>query len=156
MKRVICLIGSMLICCIVFTGASFSQEGYHDKIAQVEALYDACDKPEMPGGYAVAVIKEGKVVFQKSYGYSNYEHDIPFTSSTVFDFASVAKQFTGFAVALLVKDEKLSLNDDIRQYLPEVPDFGETITIEHLLHHMSGIRDWVGFVKLSGRYKVDS
>ena len=156
MKRVIYAIETMFICCLIFTGTIFSQEDYHeDKRAQVEALCDACDKPDIPGGYAVAVIKNQKVEFQKPYGYSNYEHEIPFSSSTVFDFASVAKQFTGFAIALLVEQGKISLNDDIRQYLPEVPDFGEIITIRHLLFHTSGIRDWVGLVKLSGRYKVD-
>jgi CubicO group peptidase (beta-lactamase class C family) len=128
---------------------------YEDEIAQVEALLDACDRPDTPGGYAAAIIKDGAVVFKKSYGWANCEHDIPFTSSSVFDFASVSKQFTGFAVASLVRQGKLSLDDDIRQYLPEVPDFGETITVRHLLYHTSGIRDWVGLVKLSGRYETD-
>jgi CubicO group peptidase (beta-lactamase class C family) len=125
------------------------------RIAQVEALLDACEQPDTPGGYAVAIIKDGKVVFKKSYGCANCEHDIPFTSSTVFDFASVAKQFTGYAVASLVEQGQLSLDDDIRQYLPELPDFGETITVRHLLYHTSGIRDWVALVKLSGRSETD-
>jgi CubicO group peptidase (beta-lactamase class C family) len=122
---------------------------------QVEAICDASYRPDVPGGYAIAVIKDGKVEFKKSYGFSNSEHDVPFTSSTVFDFASVAKQFTGFGIAILVEQGRLSLDDDIRKYLPKVADFGEKITIRHLLYHTSGIRDWVGLVKLSGRYKTD-
>ena len=94
-------------------------------------------------------------IFKKSYGWANCEHDIPFTSSTLFDYASVSKQFTGYAIASLVRQGKLSLDDDIRQYLPEAPDFGETITVGHLLYHTSGIRDWVGLVKLSGRHETD-
>ena len=133
-----------------------SPEGlYGDEIAQVEALLDACDRPDIPGGYAVAIIKDGGVVFKKSYGWADCEHDIPFTSSTLFDYASVSKQFTGYAIASLVSQGKLSLDDDIRQYLPEAPDFGETITVRHLLYHTSGIRDWVGLVKLSGRHQTD-
>ena len=122
---------------------------------QIEAICDDPYNPEVPGGYAIAVIQHGKVEFKKTYGYANSEHDIPFTSSTVFDYASVAKQFTGFGIASLVEQGKLSLDDDIRKYLPEVPDLGEKITIRHLLYHTSGIRDWVALVKLSGRYKAD-
>lgn len=128
---------------------------YVQGLAQVEAICDAPYNPDIPGGYAIAVLKDGKVEFKKAYGYANSEHDIPFTSSTVFDYASVAKQFTGFGIALLVDQGKLALEDDIRRYLPEVPDFGTNITIRHLLYHTSGIRDWVGLVKLSGRYKSD-
>jgi CubicO group peptidase (beta-lactamase class C family) len=134
---------------------TLSESLYEDEIAQAEAILDACDRPDLPGGYAVAIIKDGKVVFKKAYGWANCEYDIPFTSSTVFDFASVAKQFTGYAIASLVSQGKISLDDDIRQYIPELPDFGETITVKHLLYHTSGIRDWVALVKLSGRNGTD-
>jgi len=140
---------------IAFSNLAFSNDGYQSEIAQVEALLDDCYNPDIPGGYAMAIIKDGKVVFKKCYGYANNEHDIPFTSSTVFDFASVAKQFTGYAIASLIKEGKLSLDDDIRLYLPEVPDFGKKITIRNLLSHTSGIRDWVGLAKLSGRGMED-
>lgn len=130
----------------------FPQENNFDRI---RALFDACDKQEIPGGFAATIVKDGKVIFKKAYGYANYENKIPFTTSTISDYASVAKQFTGFAVAQLIKEGRLRLNDNIRVYLPEVPDFGDTITIGHLLYHTSGIRDWVGLVKLSGRYIED-
>jgi CubicO group peptidase (beta-lactamase class C family) len=122
---------------------------------QVEDLGDAAHDPDLPGGFAIAVIDKGKVDFTKSWGYASSELQVPFTTSTVFDFASVAKQFTGFGIAVLAERGELSLEDDIRDYLPELPDFGERITIRHLLHHTSGIRDWVGLVKLSGRYMND-
>jgi CubicO group peptidase (beta-lactamase class C family) len=68
----------------------------------------------------------------------------------VFDIASVSKQFAGFAISTLLQDGKIALDDDIRKYLPEVPDFGKTITIKHLLHHTSGLRDWPQTLNVAG------
>ncbi len=126
-----------------------------DTINKIEALFSTCDNQTLPGGFAVALIKSGKVIFKKGYGYANNENKVAFTTSTVTDYASVAKQFTGFAVAKLIIDGKLQLNDDVRLYLPELPYFGDTIRIKHLLYHTSGIRDWVGLVKISGTYMDD-
>jgi CubicO group peptidase (beta-lactamase class C family) len=74
---------------------------------------------------------------------ASVEHGIPITPSTRFELASVSKPFTAFAVLLLEKAGELSLNDDIRLYLPELPDYGSTITIRDLMHHTSGLSDWV-------------
>jgi CubicO group peptidase (beta-lactamase class C family) len=110
---------------------------------KVDQLFAAWDKPESPGA-AIAVIKDGAVTYQRGYGSANLEYNIPITPKTVFHVASVSKQFTAFAITLLVNQGKLSLDDDIRKHLPEVPDFGKKITIRHLLHHTSGLRDqWV-------------
>lgn len=127
-----------------------------DKLsARYKTLFDSHNLPNTPGGFGVAVIKDGNMVFKKAYGFANYEHQIPFTTSTVTDYASAAKQFTGFAVATLAQCRKLRLDDDIHCYLSGLPDFGEKITIRQLLHHTSGIRDWVGLVKISGRHEGD-
>lgn len=142
----------LLACLPVFSVEAFSQE---DASSRIRTLFDACDRPDTPGGFAAAVIKDGRVLFKGAYGFSNIEHDIPFTIHTVTDMASIAKQFTGFAVATLIWEGRLGLDDDIRCYLPEVPDFGDTITVRHLLYHTSGVRDWVGLVKISGRYEED-
>lgn len=141
------------LCLAVLSPAVVSSED--DASGRVQALFNACDKTDVPGGFAAAVIKDGSVLFKKAYGYADSENEVLFTTHTVIDMASVAKQFTGYAVAVLVRDGKLGMDDDIRSYLPEVPDFGETITVRHLLYHTSGIRDWVGLVKISGRYKED-
>jgi CubicO group peptidase (beta-lactamase class C family) len=101
-------------------------------------------------GIAVAIIQNGQVVYKNSYGMANLEYDTPITSSTVFDVASLSKQFTGFAIATLVQEGKINLDDDIRKYLPQVPKFKQTITINHLLHHTSGIRDWVAPLTIAG------
>ena len=101
-------------------------------------------------GAALAVTRDGEVIYKQGYGMANLEYDIPITSATVFDIASVSKQFAGFAIATLSHEGKLSLDDDIRMYLPDVPDFGNTITIRHLLHHTSGLRDWVQSLVIAG------
>jgi CubicO group peptidase (beta-lactamase class C family) len=122
---------------------------------EVKELCDACDNPSIPGGYAVAVVKDGRVLYQGAYGSANNELEAPFTIHTVSNLASVSKQFTGFAIATLVHEGKLDPDDDIRRYVPELPDFGEPITVRQLLYHTSGIRDWFGLVKLSGRFDED-
>ncbi len=95
---------------------------------------------EVPGA-AVAYIDAGQMVFAKAYGLANLEHGIPWRTDTVSDLGSVSKQFTGFAHALLVERERLTLDDDIRLHIPQLPDFGPTITIKHLFHHSSGLRE---------------
>ncbi len=100
-------------------------------------------------GVAVAVVKEGKSIYRKAFGLANLEYNIPLSSSSVFDIASLAKQFTGMAIAMLVEQKKLLLTDNIRKYLPEVPDVGQIITVENLLHHTSGLRDFAGMMGMS-------
>lgn len=101
-------------------------------------------------GAAVAVSKEGKIVFSKGYGYADLESGRKITPSTIFHVASVSKQFTAFAIAILADQGKLSLSDDIRKYIPEMHDFGETITLNHLVHHTSGLRDQWNLLLMSG------
>src|SRR5688500_2451389 len=96
----------------------------------IEEIFQAYTNPAAPG-CAVAIIKNGEVIYERGYGCSNLEYGIPITPSTVFYVASVAKQFTAMSVLLLLKQGKLSLEDDIRKHLPEVPDFGHLITIPH-------------------------
>jgi CubicO group peptidase (beta-lactamase class C family) len=147
-------IAAMAVCVfLVFPQLACQRD---DRVARIEAFCDSLDRPDLPGGFAVAVIQDGRVSFKKAYGFANSEHGIEFTTSTVFEFASVAKQFAGFAVAVLARDGKLDLDDEIHSHLPELPDFGEEITVRHLLYHTSGIRDWVALVKLSGRYEGDA
>ena len=108
------------------------------KVDQFFAQWDRADSP----GAAVVVVKDGAVAYLHGYGCADLEHHIPITPQTLFDVASVAKQFTGLSVAMLVQQGKLSLDDDIHKHLPDVPDFGKRITIHNLVHHSSGLRDW--------------
>ena len=117
--------------------------------AQVDQLFTEWNRSDSPGA-ALAVTRDGEVIYQQGYGMANLEYDIPITTTTIFDIASVSKQFAAFAIVTLSHEGKFSLDDDIRTYLPDVPDFGNTITIRHLLHHTSGLRDWVQSLVIAG------
>ena len=117
--------------------------------AEVDKLIAAMIKPES-GGVTVAVAEGDKILFSKGYGLANVEYNIPNSPKTIFHVASVSKQFTAFAIALLVEQGKISLDDDIRKYLPELHDFGSKITIRHLVHHTSGLRDQWNLLALAG------
>jgi CubicO group peptidase (beta-lactamase class C family) len=146
----------ILICCVVLAlmATHITCKKIHQKkneaiTAQVDKLFSQWDKADSPGA-SLAVIKKGEVIYKKGYGSANLEYDVPITPSTVFHVASVSKQFTAFAAAMLANQGKLSLDDDIRRHLPEVPDFGKTITIRHLIHHISGMRDQWELLAVAG------
>ncbi|MEN8173564.1 MAG: serine hydrolase domain-containing protein [Chloroflexota bacterium] len=119
------------------------------KANQVNKVFAAWDKPDTPG-CAIAVMKDNNIIFKGGYGIANLEYEIPITPTTIFHIASVSKQFTAMAIALLADDGKILLDDDIRKHVPEVPDFGETISIRHIIHHTSGLRDQWDLLVLAG------
>jgi CubicO group peptidase (beta-lactamase class C family) len=125
-----------LFCLLLTSAALYAQPD----AARIDPIFEPWNKPTTPGA-AVAVIRDGKIAFQKGYGIANLEYDTPITPDTVFHVASVSKQFTAMCIVLLERDGKLSIEDDIRKYLPELPDYGRKITIRNLLQHTSGIRD---------------
>ncbi len=116
---------------------------------QIDQIFTPWNSLKNPGA-SVGVEKDGKIVFSKGYGSAELEYNVPITSTTVFHIASVSKQFTCFSILLLQKEGKLSIYDDIRKYLPEVPDFGKTITLNHLMHHTSGLRDQWELLAMAG------
>ncbi len=120
-----------------------------DTVASIDKIFADYDDINKPGA-AVAVVKDGNVIFKKGYGSANLEYDLPVSPSTVFHIASVSKQFTVFAVLLLEQQGKLSFDDDIRKHIPEVPDFGTTITLRHLASHTSGMRDQWDLLAMAG------
>jgi len=148
-KYVISLSIKMLFIVLLLSPGACGPMGSSGENPQIDALFEKYNTADGPG-CAVAIIQKGKVVFEKGYGMANLEYDIPITPSTVFDIASVSKQFTGLAISTLVQQGKIALDDDVREYLPEVPDFGEKITIRHLVHHMSGLRDWPQTLNVAG------
>ncbi|MEM6429542.1 MAG: serine hydrolase domain-containing protein [Deinococcota bacterium] len=109
-------------------------------VKTVDSFFSEWAKASSPG-CAVAIMKDGDVIYKQGYGMANLEYGIPITPQTIFPIASVSKQFTAFAIALLADRGKLSLDDDIRSYLPEMHDFGDVVTIRHLIHHTSGLRE---------------
>lgn len=116
---------------------------------RVDQLMVAYDRPDAPG-VALAITQDGAILYERGYGSANLEYDIPITPETIFHVASVSKQFTAFAVTMLAAEGALSLDDDVRKYIPEVPDFGKTITLRHLIHHTSGLRDQWNLLALAG------
>lgn len=102
-------------------------------------------------GCAVGVFQDGRIVFEKGYGMADLEHDIPITPDAVFYAGSVSKQFTAMAAALAIQQGTLSADDPIRTYLPELPEYAQPITVRHLVHHTSGLRDYNTLLSLAGR-----
>jgi CubicO group peptidase (beta-lactamase class C family) len=101
-------------------------------------------------GCALGVYQNGRVAYSKGYGLASVEFGVPITPRTPFITGSLSKQFTAAAIALLVEQGRISLNDDVRKYVPELHDYGKRVTIDHLVHHTSGIRDWWALVDVAG------
>ena len=120
-----------------------------NKIEKIDKLFSPWNKPNSPG-CALAIIKDGKIIYKKGYGMANLELNVPITPKTVFYIGSCSKQFVAFSIALLAKKKKISLDDDIRKYIPELPDYGTPITIRHLIHHISGLRDFFTLEDIAG------
>lgn len=119
------------------------------KSEKVDAIFAPWNKPDSPG-CALAVIHNGRTIYEKGYGQANLEHNIPITPHSVFYIGSVSKQFTAMCIALLIDQGKLSLEDDIHQYIPELQDFSQPVKIRHLIFHTSGLRDYLTLLGLAG------
>ncbi|MBK8813745.1 MAG: beta-lactamase family protein [Acidobacteria bacterium] len=126
-------------------------------IAGAERAFDKAAKAvKMPApGCSVGVSLNGESVFEKAFGLAEMEHGIANTPQTIFESGSVAKHFTAAALVLLQQDRKLSLDDPVRKYIPELPDYGSPMTIRHLLNHTAGLRDWGSVMALTGAGRGD-
>jgi CubicO group peptidase (beta-lactamase class C family) len=117
--------------------------------AAVDEVFEDLTAPGSPG-CALGVYRDGQMIYAKGYGLANVEDNVPITPKSVFDIGSTSKQFTAASILLLEKQNKLSVNDDVRKYLPELPDYGKKITILQLLNHTSGLRDYLTLMELAG------
>ena len=136
-----------------FSSTTWAQVPDKQKVgASAERAFEKFSKAYVgPGpGCAAAVSLNGETVFEKAFGLADLEHNVPNTTQTIFESGSVAKQFTAAAVVLLQQDGKLSLDDPVRKYITELPDYGSPLTIRHLLNHTSGLRDWGAVLSLTG------
>jgi CubicO group peptidase (beta-lactamase class C family) len=120
---------------------------------RIDRLFAQWDKPGSPG-CAVGVVRDGKLVYERGYGMANLDYDIPSSPRMVYYVGSVSKQFTAAVVGLLALEGKIGLDDDVRKYVPELPDYraryGVPVTIRHLVHHTSGLRDIYTLMSLAG------
>jgi CubicO group peptidase (beta-lactamase class C family) len=138
---------ALAVSCLAQAGAA--QAVPDDKEARVDRVFAAWNKPDVPGA-AVSVVLDGKPLLVKGYGCADLERSRPITPQTLFNAASLAKQFTAAAVLMLEAEGKISLQDEVRARLPEFPDFGRPVTIRHLLYHTGGLRDYGGLIQMSG------
>jgi CubicO group peptidase (beta-lactamase class C family) len=140
----------LISACSLTAVTSFAQKeaGYPEpKVDQVFAAYD---KPDTPG-CVLGVVRDGQFIYKKGYGTASLELGVPLTAQSVFYMGSVSKQFTAASVVLAAEQSYLSLDDDVRKYVPELPSYGKTITLREMLHHVSGFRDILGLLLLAGR-----
>ncbi len=146
---------SRLAALIVCASAAHGQNLSNDTTKQIDQIFSTWNKADSPG-CALGVYLGGRVAYKRGYGMANLNDDVPITPSTVFHVASMSKQFTAASILLLEQQGKLSLDDEVHKYIPELPYFGQKITLGHLLHHTSGIRDQWALLDLSGwRYSQD-
>jgi CubicO group peptidase (beta-lactamase class C family) len=148
--------GGLLASVLAFGGpCAANGSGADDKkTAAVDEVFSDLTKAGSPG-CALGVYRDGKIVYANGYGLANLEENAAITPQSVLDIGSTSKQFTAASILLLEKQGKLSVNDDIRKYIPELPDYGQKITILHLLNHTSGLRDYLTLMELAG-INIDS
>ena len=141
---------SATACVLLGMALSACGSNAHNPSAQdIDAIFAEFDLPGSVG-CALGVVQHGEFLYKKGYGYANLDWDIPITPTTVFYVGSVSKQFTAATIALLEHEGLLSLDDNIREYLPEMPDYDPPVTIRHVLHHTSGIPDMYRVMDESG------
>jgi CubicO group peptidase (beta-lactamase class C family) len=134
---------------ILLTSASPARLAAEESADKVDKLFASWDRTTSPGA-ALAVIKDGRIVYGRGYGMAQLEDGLVNTPDRVFDIGSVSKQFTAACAAFLVREGKIGLDDDIRKYLPEMPAYEKPVTVRHLLHHTSGLRDYNALLSLAG------
>ena len=122
--------------------------------SKVDQIFAPVNKPDSPG-CAVGVIKDARLIYEHAYGSANLELETPLTTKSTFNVGSISKQFTALSILILAQQGKLSLDDSVRKYIPEVPDFGAPITLRHFIHHTSGLRDFLEMLEMAGRRNGD-
>ena len=148
MLRLFPLLGLVLSGPLFFAGL-YGQTLDSARVSQLDALFREYDRTDRPG-LAVGIVQKGALTYSKSFGMANLETRTVFTPETVSDIGSVAKQITCMAIVLLEQQGKLSFDDDIRTFFSDLPDFGTPITIRHLVHHTSGLREIYAMLELGG------
>lgn len=120
-----------------------------DSAARVDRIFERWNTKESPG-CAVGVERDGRTILSRAYGMADLEHDVVNSPATIFEAGSVSKQFTAAAIQLLAMQGELSLDDEVRKHVPELPDYGAPLTIRHMMTHTSGLRDWGSIAGISG------
>jgi len=142
MKKILFLLGSLSLHFIA------SAQSWSDTLKSIETVLDRYQSANP--GYELAISRNGQLLLSKAEGMADLEHNVPMTTTTLTEAGSVSKQFTAASILLLEQQGKLSLQDDVRKYIPELPSYGDPITLRHLMQHTSGVRDWGAVMELTG------
>ena len=134
---------------LLFLSAALPVRTQGQQSARVDSIFAQYTRADSPG-CAVGVFRNGQIAYSRGYGMANIELGVPITPEHVFYVGSVSKQFTAMSIALLAKDGRLSLDDDVHKFIPELPDFGQRITIRNLVHHTSGLREKWDLFQMAG------
>lgn len=145
------LVRSMLLSCLALAPVHLHAQAVQtaDPAARVDVVFADWNTTTLPG-CAVGVARDGRTLLERAYGMADLEHDVPNTPATVFEAGSVSKQFTAAAIVLLAEDGGLSLEDEVHEWVPELPAYPQRITLRHLLTHTSGLRDWGAVAAITG------
>ena len=119
------------------------------ELARIDNLFATWDSRQTPG-VSVAIAQGESIVYQRGFGMSNLEHDVPISLNSIFHVASISKQFTDMCIAILVNEGRITLDDDVRRYVPELPTYDRPIAIRNLIYHTSGLRDQWDLLSLAG------
>ena len=147
MKRVAVTTACLFVSILILRGSIEGQPVRSPDESDVDGLFQRFDGGP---GCALGVIHQGELILSRGYGYANLDYDVPIRPNSVFDIGSTSKQFTAAAIVLLAERGKLSLDQDVRDIIPELPDYGVPITIRMLIHHTSGVRDYLTLMSLAG------
>lgn len=140
-----------LLCLPDFAGLDKEDGALAQRVAEIFAEWDRPDSP----GCALGVIKNGQFLLKPGFGMASLDYDIPISSKSVFRIASTSKQITAAVIVLLEEDGTLSLDDSVRKHIPELPDYFSPVTLRHLVHHTSGIRDYISLMSMAGKREKD-
>lgn len=142
-------LGNVFLVFVLAPAAALHAQAVTGRQAAVDEVFAQYDGTAIPG-CAVGVSEAGAITLERAYGMADLEHDVVNTPISVFENGSVSKQFTAAATIMLVLEGRIAFDDDIREYFPEIPDYGEPVTIRHLLNHTSGLRDWGSVAAIHG------
>jgi CubicO group peptidase (beta-lactamase class C family) len=152
LRRTISPAIALLLCAVNTSGAQRGRGGADVPLsleATADRIFAQFNSTHTPG-CAVGVRQNGRDLLLRGYGMADLETNIPITPSTILESGSVAKQFTSTAIALLMKDGKINIDDPVRKYIPELPEYPRPLLIRHLLSHTSGLREWSNLVAFAG------
>ncbi|MEJ7674146.1 MAG: serine hydrolase domain-containing protein [Chitinophagaceae bacterium] len=138
------------LCFIIFvyTATFANAQSWQDTVALIDKVLSRY--ADANPGAQLAINRNGQIIYSSARGMADLEHNVPLTKTSKIEAGSVSKQFTAASILLLEQQGKLSMNDNVRKYVPEVPDYGYTITLQHLMNHTSGLKDWGSIADIAG------